>query len=55
MAKPGVERNRDVKPISHRHAGPEIRAEKVHEERFQQARREDRVIAGVRSKIDKGK
>jgi hypothetical protein len=55
MAKLGVERNKDVKPISHRPAGPEIGAEKAEEERFEQARREDRVIAGVRTKIDKRK
>jgi hypothetical protein len=55
MAKLGVQRDRDVKPISHRPAGPEIRAEKAEEERFEQARREDKIIAGVRTKIDKSK
>lgn len=52
MSKLGVERNKDVKPISHRPAGPEIRAEKAQDERFEQARQEDRIIAGYRSKID---
>ncbi|MGA9140967.1 MAG: hypothetical protein WBZ29_12130 [Methanocella sp.] len=55
MAKLGVERKRDVKPISHRPAGPEIAAEKAEEKIFEEARREDKIISGVRTKIDKRK
>jgi hypothetical protein len=55
MGKLGVQRNKDVKPVSHRHAGPEIAAEKAEEKRFEEARREDKIISGVRTKIDKSK
>jgi hypothetical protein len=55
MAKLGVERNRDVKPISDRIVGPEIRVEKAEEKIFEEARDEDKVISGVRTKIDKEK
>ncbi len=53
--KLGVKRNRDVKPISDKIVGPEIGAEKAEEKIFEEARREDRVISGVRTKIDKRK
>lgn len=55
MGKLGVQRNKNVKPVSHRHAGPEIAAEKAEEKRFEQARREDKIISDVRTKIDKRK
>ena len=55
MGKLGVQRNKDVKPVSHRPAGPEIAAEKAEEKRFEEARREDKIISGVRTKIDKSK
>ncbi len=55
MAKLGVERNRDVKPIGDKITGPEIGAEKAEEKIFKEARHEDKIIAGVRTKIDKEK
>ena len=55
MVKIGVKRDRDVRPISDRITGPEIGAEKAEEKIFDEARREDRIISGVRTKIDKSK
>jgi len=55
MVKIGVTRNRDVKPISHRPCGPEIGAEKAEEKIWEEARKEDKIVSGVRTKIDKRK
>jgi len=55
MARIGVARKRDVQPIGDRIAGPEIAVERAERKIFDDARRADEIISGVRTKIDRSK
>jgi len=55
MAEKYVTTDRDASLAGEKPDRPEIRAEKVERKRFEEARKEHRIIDGVRTKIDKSK
>jgi hypothetical protein len=55
MVRKEVTRSTDAGTASERPARPEVRAEKAERKRFEDARRQCRIVSDVRTKIDKSK
>jgi len=55
MVRMGVRRGRKARPDGDRIVGPETAAEKAEEKIFEEAVREDRIVDGVRTRIDRRK